>query len=438
MIKLSVLVPVYNVEKYLAQCIESILQQTLREIEIICIDDGSTDSSASILDNYAARDSRIKIIHKENTGYGDSMNHAIDMAQGEYIGIVESDDFIEKEMYEKLYIIAVEKELDFIKANYYEYENGEKKCISSYDLNIYNQVFCNNECMNKFNNTTMAIWTGLYKTSFLKSKNIKFLPTPGASYQDISFMFKVYVSAKKGYVLNEAYVNYRVDNEMSSVKSKGKVYCVCEEIAECKRFLDNREDKMVFAPHFIKVMFYVYSWNIERIDIKYLEEFVSYISNEWRMEKQGNYINKELFSTDEWLKYTLISDCAEKYIQFKIQEKIDSKTDNDKIYENGYRNIFENNDNVYIYGAGTYGRRIERLIKKINLKCNIEFVVSNKNCSSEEQYLEINEKSLNKNFPIIISVANLMDRARMTYNAKQEGFKEIICVDSILLKMANE
>ena len=117
--KVSVIIPVYNVEKYLAKCIESVINQTLTEIEIICVDDGSTDLCPKILDEYASKDKRIKVIHKENEGYGKTMNIGLDLAQGEYIGLVESDDYILPNMYEILYKKAKENDLDLIKSNFY-------------------------------------------------------------------------------------------------------------------------------------------------------------------------------------------------------------------------------------------------------------------------------------------------------------------------------
>ena len=106
MIKVSVLVPIFNVEKYLVECLESFLAQKLKELEIICIDDGATDGSSEIVDAFAIRDERFRVIHKENSGYGKSMNLGLDEAQGEYIGIVESDDFVERDMFSALYEIA--------------------------------------------------------------------------------------------------------------------------------------------------------------------------------------------------------------------------------------------------------------------------------------------------------------------------------------------
>ena len=116
--KVSVIVPTYNVEPYLRECMDSIIGQTLKELEIICVNDGSTDGSLAILKEYAEKDSRVVLIDKQNAGYGCAMNDGLDRATGEYIGIVEPDDFVDSHMYEDLYRIAKEKDLDVIKGRF--------------------------------------------------------------------------------------------------------------------------------------------------------------------------------------------------------------------------------------------------------------------------------------------------------------------------------
>ena len=120
MAEISILVPVYNAEKYLEYCLESILAQTFTDFEVICMDDGSDDESGRILDTYAQNDKRIKVIHKANSGYGNTMNTAIQLSSGNYIGIVESDDTIELDMYQMLYECITQYDLDFVKTDHYE------------------------------------------------------------------------------------------------------------------------------------------------------------------------------------------------------------------------------------------------------------------------------------------------------------------------------
>ena len=126
MAKVSIIIPTYNVEMYLVECMESVVNQTLKDIEIICINDGSTDGSLEILKSYAQKDDRIVLVDKENGGYGIGMNIGLDKATGEYIGIVEPDDFIPLNMYSDLYEKAVENDLDFIKADFYRFKRDSE------------------------------------------------------------------------------------------------------------------------------------------------------------------------------------------------------------------------------------------------------------------------------------------------------------------------
>ena len=111
---ISIIVPVYNVKEYLPRCLDSLISQTLKDIEIIAIDDGSTDGSSSVLDSYSIKDERIKVIHVENGGVARARNIGLDNAKGEYIGFVDSDDFVDSQMYEKLLKVALETKSDFV------------------------------------------------------------------------------------------------------------------------------------------------------------------------------------------------------------------------------------------------------------------------------------------------------------------------------------
>ena len=115
--KISIIVPVYNVEQYLAECIESIKDQSLTDIEIILVDDGSPDNSGAICDDYALKDDRIKVIHKKNGGLSSARNAGLEVAIGEYIGFVDSDDWVDGEMYEVLYKNAVENQAEIAACN---------------------------------------------------------------------------------------------------------------------------------------------------------------------------------------------------------------------------------------------------------------------------------------------------------------------------------
>ena len=140
--KLSIIVPVYNMaaDGKLEYCLNSLIHQTLKDIEVICVNDGSTDNSLQILQKYAKDDDRIVIIDKENGGYGIGMNVGLERATGEYIGIVEPDDYVKLDMYEDLYKVASEHDLDFVKADFYRFSTND----ATQDMHlVYNHLVCN-------------------------------------------------------------------------------------------------------------------------------------------------------------------------------------------------------------------------------------------------------------------------------------------------------
>ena len=282
--KVSVVVPVYNVEKYLPECLNSIMQQSLKEIEIIVVDDGSTDDSLSIIEDYAKKDSRIVVISKENRGYGHSMNRGFEKAQGEYIGIVESDDCARPEMFEKLYEQASLNNADIVRSNYYTMaDNGTKFDLIDI-LNLahapYYGVF-NPQDYQDILRGSPAIWTGIYKRDFITKSDITFLESAGASYQDTGFMLKVLIAAERVVLMREAFLNYRIDNESSSVKSGAKVFCVSDEYASLEDFLFHYPEKASAFRHMIPAKKYeTYLWNYNRLDDSLKQDFLK-LSIRW-------------------------------------------------------------------------------------------------------------------------------------------------------------
>ena len=124
MVKISVIVPVYNVEPYLPQCLDSLIEQTFNDIEIICVNDGSTDGSLNVLNHYAAKDSRIKVIDKPNGGVSSARNRGLDAAQGEYISFVDGDDWLKQNAYEEIISAVDKRNVDMAVFGYYEYLDG--------------------------------------------------------------------------------------------------------------------------------------------------------------------------------------------------------------------------------------------------------------------------------------------------------------------------
>lgn len=283
--KVSVLVPVYNTpETYLRQCLDSLVHQTLRDLEIVAIDDGSTNEAPAILAEYAASHPNMQIVTKPNTGYGDSMNQGIAAARGEYIGICEPDDFASRRMFKTLYQLAKRNDCDIVKGNFREHCQGSwrdrtKDVLFAFE---YRKVF-DPAAEPRILLVQPSIWSAIYRRSMIMENGIMFSPTPGASYQDASFGQQCWISAKRAMLVRSGLLHYRIDNAASSSKETGKVFAVCDEYARTFDFLAKRgNDLQVFGPTLNIMRFGVYTWNYDRIAPEFHLEFARQWSKEMR------------------------------------------------------------------------------------------------------------------------------------------------------------
>lgn len=303
-IKVSIIIPVCNVEQYLVECLNSAVNQTLHDIEIICVNDGSKDSSLEILLDYAERDSRIKVIDKDNAGYGHTMNLGMDMANGEYIGIIESDDYVDLNMYEELYKIAQENRLDWIKADFNRFVIDKGRIVNTYNdvakkKEYYNRVISPEEEPFSFR-FIMNTWSGIYSRRFLVSNNIRHQETPGASFQDNGFWFQSMIYAKRIYVVDKPYYMNRRDNPNSSVYNKGKADCIIEEYKYIYNILCRDNTKLqVFAPQYNLKKYHNYLFHYNRIANESKLEFLEKISKEFKAAFDNGEIDSELYFSHE-------------------------------------------------------------------------------------------------------------------------------------------
>lgn len=215
----SIVIPVYNVENYLSECLESAINQTYSNIEMICVNDGSTDASLEILHEYATKDSRIKIIDKPNGGYGHAMNVGIAATTGDFIAILESDDYISTDAYAKLFTIAAKQDIDIIKAGcYFVYDDNKKKVTQpvTYNKLLLNRISNPIDDKELFH-IRMENVLGLFKRDFIVKNDIKFNETPGASHQDVGFWLQTTVLANRFYLIDNCFYHYRQGREGASM-----------------------------------------------------------------------------------------------------------------------------------------------------------------------------------------------------------------------------
>lgn len=299
----SLLMPICNVERYLEESLASACAQTLRDIEIICIDDGSTDSSPKIIARAAARDPRIRVITKPNSGYGDSMNRGLDAARGAYIGVLESDDIMYPHALEELVRAAEAAGAPVAKGNFDLYWSAPQERREFFE--VASEAHCSTPSCPREETFIFqqkpSIWSGVYRRDFLARNGIRFLPTPGASFQDTSFSFKAFACADLVAYVHDAVLAYRQDNEGSSVNSSHKMYCVCDEYAEIERWLAG-----AFAERFgpdaaarlrrcaLVAKYDSYMWSYVRLAPRFHVEFLERMAAEYRAS-----IDEGAFSLDD-------------------------------------------------------------------------------------------------------------------------------------------
>ena len=208
MVKVSVVLPVYNVEPYLRDCMDSIVNQTLTDIEIICVNDGSPDNSLDILNEYAAKDDRISVYDQENGGHAVATNRGIDLATGDYLFLMDSDDVLDLRALELTYEKAIEKEVDFVlfKAINYDDENDRYYETEVYSMDkiaevVGEEVFDYNDIGELMFGAIVTPWSKLFKREFVMENNIRF--PEGLIFEDNVFFYEALLSAKRIYFLKE-------------------------------------------------------------------------------------------------------------------------------------------------------------------------------------------------------------------------------------------
>ena len=322
---ISIIMPSLNMASYIRKCLDSVIGQTLRGIEILCVDAGSTDGTLEILNEYARKDDRIRVLRSDRKSYGYQINLGIDNAAGRYLGIVETDDFIIPEMYEKLLAIADRESVQALKADFrffYETSGGEIRYIRQTILNrlpktYYGRVIDASEDPDVLK-ANVAPWAGIYDLEFLRENHIRLNETPGASYQDNGFRFQVYTRARRVYFENEAFYCLRRDNPNSSFHSKGKVYCMCDEYDFIREYLrKNPGIETRFAPYCALYRFKNYEWNLNRIGEEYRREFLDRFAEDFRVIEAAGELERSLYDDGQWERLqTVMRDPEAYYYQY--------------------------------------------------------------------------------------------------------------------------
>lgn len=241
--KVSVIMPCLNMARYIEECMESVLGQTLDDIEVLVIDAGSTDGTLEVLNNYTYRDKRVRLFHSEKKSYGYQVNMGIAAACGEYIGIVDTDDRVVQDMYEALYEVADRTGADYVKGNACGFYSIQNKFTYRYNIASFweekyraGSIQVVPKDMPELVLKDYYLWYGIYRKDFIKK--VKLHESPGAAYQDAGGVLQMLMRAEKAVYIKKMVYEYRNDNMSASEYNPKAFELVLNEYDWNKRYLE--------------------------------------------------------------------------------------------------------------------------------------------------------------------------------------------------------
>lgn len=369
--KVTVLMPSLNVAKYIRECIESVVNQTLQDIEILCIDAGSTDGTWEILKEYAQQDKRIRLIHSDQKSYGYQMNLGIREATGEYIGVVETDDFIRPQMYETLYHVAKEQDADFVKSDFDAFvtQGDGQRLFLNYSLQRwcglqYQRLYSSRDYIRNKSTVDIFIWNGIYRRDFLIANDIRLQETPGAAFQDCGFRYQVALFVNRGYFLQQSFYCYRRDNVGSSTYNNKTVLY---NLSECKYLLSIIEKREIKDPltwaFLAREMFVIaYRPHVELLCWQEPDEGTEAALEEFRrlfrgLEEKG-LISQRSMERNEWLNFQIFIGDQNFYDYYAHLQA--------RLMADEIRNFVSNMreaKQIILFGSGVLGKRAYCLLR---------------------------------------------------------------------------
>lgn len=336
--EISIIVPVYNKEDYLGDCLESLIQQSFKNIEILCIDDGSTDSSSKIIEDYAKTDSRIKIFSQNNNGPGSARNKGIINSTGEYLAFVDADDWIELDTMEILYNNAKKYDSDLVLFNAIEHLPDNKTNSRIYFKDKIQQVFNYKQQKNLVLNNYLIVCTKLHKKTFIKDNDIYF--SEFGLFEDVYFHIKSVILADKISYLDDILYHYRRTQsntrQSKSIKSQKSFifFNLLEDIREL--FVSNN----IFAE--LEANYYDFKLTelsnlFQNIDSQYKNEFYHLLKKDFENDSISSEILKRLTQNkQDFYKNILSSENLDEYENIK-----DNSVKQHSVLNNKVKNLFK-------------------------------------------------------------------------------------------------
>lgn len=328
--KISVIIPVYNVEKYLRKCLDTIILQTYNNLEIICVNDGSTDGSEQILNEYAQKDSRIIVRNQENLGQSAARNKGLEIATGEYISFIDSDDWVSLSFYQKFVnaLTLTNSDIDIymfnaqirpVKQSLSDISEKHIFNIKKWKIQNNKLLYSVNDCSNPFD-ANMSACNKIYKKTYLDYLNLKF--EENLIFEDKVFHFESFLRTKKIYINNDSLYHYRqhIDSTMHTIKNN--VFDVFKVVSMIEKALVDsgtyEKNKYAFFQFFINHFVYLLFASTSSDKIKLYEQ-----SKEFLMDFEKNNLEQKIFNRLKGIEvyYDFINlsyeDFMKKYNKFK-------------------------------------------------------------------------------------------------------------------------
>ncbi len=287
--KISIVMPVYNKEKYLKECLDSVLEQTFRDTEVICVDDGSTDSSPEMLKGYAEKDSRIRVLCQKNQGAGPARNYGLSQAVGEYIIFLDSDDIYESRLLEKLYVEIEATDSDIVVCRSDRYHQKTKKYIACpwtirNSLLPQHKPFSGTEIKKDFFKTFVWWpWDKLYRKSFVERLSIQYQNL--RTTNDLFFVAGSMLKAQKITYIDDVLVHHRVGMESSLSVTREKSWdCFYKALLQLRDFMKQENLYKRFEQDFINYCTHFSLWNLETLHGYSYCLLYNALRNEWFRE----------------------------------------------------------------------------------------------------------------------------------------------------------
>lgn len=416
MAKVSIIMPSFNVAKYIEKCLLSVLSQTLKDIEIIVVDKYSTDGTREIIEKYAREDRRITLLNDDRGSCGYSDNIGMDAATGKYIGIVETDDYIEPDMYETLYEIAEKEQVDYVKADCYEFisDMDGNEVTRAYHMLGYRSANLYNKRINvkeypEILNYIRSMWASLYKREFLVKNNIRFNESKGAAYQDHGFLWQIVTKADTAMYIDRKFYHYRLDNVGCSMNNPKALYMDWGELQFIRDYLNNNHlsntdygrlyYKKVYDILKARLMQYFYGQGVRESEVNsivecYRQELLDGI-------KGGNF-SLNFLEQSVYEDMSVLAESADKYV-----ERISLRAEKLRTHVIAQLECIGEKNSV-IFGCGDNGFNLYWILTRNHLENKILAFCDNDERKQGMEYLnkkilspeEANKKYPNANFII--------------------------------------